>query len=175
MKRLLPLALAIAATVITQPIINAHEIVIIENSPTSLTATFDGSSIISITQNIPDQWVITFPAAHFVNITNSGFGVNWVEPENFGLVNNVISNLQRLSDLFITSDTTAPGGPVLVNGTTFDNVGFGSDFQPINLTFFDNAATAEGAVPDTGSTVGLLFLSLAGLLGATRVRSLTLV
>ena len=71
--------------------------------------------------------------------------------------------------LQIFSDNVIGAGPVVVNGTTVDNVGFdGNNGLPINMTFFDNAATAEGAVPDTGSTVGLLTLSLAALLGATR-------
>ena len=70
----------------------------------------------------------------------------------------------------------SPFGPTPVpNGTTVENLGTDtSNGGPINVTFFDNATTAEQSVPDTGSTFGLLVLSLTGLLGVSRLRSLRL-
>jgi hypothetical protein len=44
---------------------------------------------------------------------------------------------------------------------------------PIEVSFHD-AATFEPAVPDNGSTFGLLALASAGLFGASRFRSLRL-
>jgi hypothetical protein len=153
--------------------LNANSLVLTENSSTSLTATYttpSGSTSFTgdLFQGCVDCWVVNIPPAFF-----AVFDINWAEPENPIFFNVVTSLSIGISTLIVASDTFTPGVTGIPNGTTVENVGFDvNNGLPINLTFFDNAATAEGVVPDTGSTVGLLFLSLAGLFGAARVRSL---
>ena len=61
------------------------------------------------------------------------------------------------SDITFGSITGQP------NGFTFVNVGLDTtDGVPFDVTFNDNGDTARG-VPDTGTTVSLLGLSLMGL------------
>ena len=50
---------------------------------------------------------------------------------------------------------------------TITNAGTGPSGGALDLVVSD---TAGATVPDTGSTLGLLFLSLLALLGATRLR-----
>ena len=60
--------------------------------------------------------------------------------------------------------------PLLANGATVPNVGTdGNDLRPVSMTFIDNAGAAEA--PETGSPLGLLFLSLVALLGVTRLQA----
>lgn len=169
--------IAIATALVTQPTCaslidsaNANEIVLTETSPTSLTATYtlaDGSAE-AVTDDflLNDTWHIFFPASVEFTIAF----VQWAEPESTITVNQLVSFFT--SDIIIFSDFSSSLSGSVPNGTTVDNVAIDlGNGLPVNATFFDNAATAEGAaVPDGGSTFGLLFLSLVGLLGATHLR-----
>jgi hypothetical protein len=169
------LAIAIAAALVTHPVCAdgiVNNLVITENSPTSLTVTYNGSTSGTPNNFVPDGWGLNFPFSVSFPI---GVSTEWFEPENSGMVND-FTGATHLAEVLSDVPPIFPFGPPAVpNGTTVDNVGTDtSNGGTINVTFFDNAATAEQRVPDTGSTFGLLFLSLTGLLGATRLRSLHL-
>ncbi len=167
------LGIAIAAALVTQPMraTAVNNIVITENSSTSLSATYDGSTTgVTVTFLGPDIWNVTFPST----VTFSQFGgVNWTEPENSSLGNEVTFSTRLTNELNVLSDFTPAGAVTTGNGTTLNNVGTDSaNGGSISATFIDNGDVA--AAPDTGSTLGLLSLSLVALLGATRLRFLQL-
>lgn len=166
------LGIAVIAALVTQPTLASvadNSLVITENSPTSLTATYtlaNGSTeavIISL-QNVPEEWRISVPSAGFKDFFN---GINWVEPEP-GLHNKLQSHSANVLDF--QSDVSGMFG--LSNGATETSLGTDTgNGLPISITVFDNAAAAEGhGVPDSGSTFGLLFLSFAALFGAVHFR-----
>jgi hypothetical protein len=168
--------IAIAAALVT-PCANGivNDLVITENSSTSLTVTYNGStSGITINNFSPDGWAFRLQFPLSVSFAEFITPV-WFEPENstranFALLADNSFFVEFLSDLpFSQSDNPVP------NGTTVENVGTDNiNGGTINMTLFDNAATAEQSVPDTGSTFSLLLLSLTGLLGVSRLRSLPL-
>jgi len=171
---LIPLGIAIVAALLSQPVGASviNNIVLTENSSTSLTATYNGStSGVTVTFNGPDTWIVTFPAT----VTFSLFGgVNWLEPGSSSLGNEVTFFTAPFSnELSIISDSDLIGATTTGTGTTITNVGTDSSNQAsISATFIDNGDVA--AAPDTGSTLGLLVLSVVALLGATRLRFLQL-
>ena len=172
---LVALAIAIAAAVVPQPVsagvINtafAHQLVFTENPAGSrLTVTFDGSSSgITVTQVTTDRWNVILP----VTATPPG-AAQWIEPENSSLVN--IPEEVATDTYLVRSDVSPQSFSTPVpNGTPTSFGNDPSDGVPIIATFHDNAAPTE--VPDTGSTVALLLLSLIALLCATRLRSVRL-
>jgi hypothetical protein len=171
-KIILSLAIAITAALAAQPtsaISTADQVIFTENSSTSLTVTLNGNDITAtaVSNTGPDAWTVTLPST----VSFDGGLINWLEPDNSNLANEV--SFVPGFGLTVNSDF-----PVLPPGSGFsynndgDNILNGATF----FMFKDNAATAEtSAVPDTGSTFGLLFLSLIALLGASRLRSLRLV
>jgi hypothetical protein len=157
-------AVAIAAAWVTQPVFGGtapaptHQIDITENSPISLSATYDGSPVTVLNTN-PDQWTVTFPTT----VSFVGGPVEWAEPENSNLAN-VVTFSPATFTLTVFSDLGdhVNGFIPLPNGSTVNNVGTDSiNGVSVSATFNDNAATAE--VPDTGTTFSLFGLSLAGL------------
>jgi hypothetical protein len=179
--RLLALAIAITAAVVTQPASAiTHQLVITENSSTSLSATIDGNSL-EVEGHIeslgPNKWLIEDDFVMF-NVPIQSF--SWVELENSSLGNAVSFGEDEfgfpvINAAFIVSDVSTNFTPK-ANGATVNNVGLYevSIFlsEPLSATFIDNSDVA--AAPDAGSTFGLLFLSLIALLGASRLRSLRL-
>jgi VPDSG-CTERM motif len=160
-SRLALLVIAITAAFVTQPVFGIpmdHQLVFTENSSTSLTVTFDGStSGITVTELGPDRWTIALP-----------FGIaglhqaQWVEPENSNAVNFVQdTGLSGNGFFHVFSGTTKASLPLTVNGMS---VPFGTDASDgiaIAATFNDTGDVE--AVPDTGTTGSLLGLSLTGL------------
>jgi hypothetical protein len=150
---------------VVQPIYaqSADSIVITENSSTSLTVTFDGStSGVNIFQSTPDQWRVIVPIPVLFGFFEGTPA--WVEPENSALAN-VIDFFPKTNELIVFSDLNSSGFAVLADETT--RVGVRS--LSVSVTFDDDAADAR-TVPETGSTLTLLFLSLIVLLGATGFR-----
>lgn len=171
----LVLALAIAAVLVAQPVRAVsivNNIVLTENSSTSLSATYDGSTTgVTVTFLGPDQWSVTFPST----VTFSQFGgVNWLEPGSSTLGNEVtFFTSSPTNELSVTSDFALAGSTTTGNGTTLNNVGTDSaNGGSISATLNDNGDVAT--VPETGSTFGLLSLSVIALLGATQLRFLKL-
>jgi hypothetical protein len=119
----------------------------------------------------PDRWTITFAATIQFNVfTLNGF------VESDGTHVNIIDTETAAGGfgtnrLFVLSDVR--GGSFIPDGTTIQQGGLDSGNEVfLNITFHD--AATESGVPETGSTFGLLFLALMGLLGATRFCSLRL-
>jgi hypothetical protein len=168
-------AVLVSPSALAQPAPTPHQIVLTENSSTSLTATYDGSTTgVTVTFDGTflgaDFWHVTFPSTVTFSIHPIG-GVNWIEPENSSLVNEVEFPTAPFNDLVVSSDFTEPPGLTSVaDESTVNNVGTdSSDGASISVTFDDDGDVAT--VPDTGSTFVLLALALIALSGAATLRS----
>ena len=163
---LTPLAVAIAVLLL-QPAGAApitHDLVLTENSSTSLTASYDGSTVgVSVIFISGDHWGVTvgFP------VTFSG-SPQWTEPDDPSAFN--VITLSGIANQFIVnSDFFSNSTTPLADGATF--TGFGIDARDgasISVTFHDHGDVAT--VPETGSTISLLSLALTTLVGANRLR-----
>ena len=164
---LVSLGIAIAAALVTQPVraIPIQTLVITETSSTSLTALLNGTSFLNVFPNpsATDDWTITLAGVGNTHGLTS-FTTAWVEPDSAGFVNIVTA---FLGELTVTSEILHDTG--LANGAT-DKTDFTLDGVELDVTFNDKGDVA--AAPDTGSTFGLLSLSVVALLGATRLRFL---
>lgn len=168
---LVPLAIAIAAALVMQPmraIAIQQTLVITENNSTStgLTATLttsSGTTSLTVTQPFSaDNWLIALP----------GIGGDlqlWNEPEA-GFFN-LVEAQGVANRIAVASDSSISGVPSIADDTT-DMTTFTLNGGSLWVTFDDDGDVA--AVPDTGSTLGLLSLSVVALLGATRLRFLQL-
>lgn len=170
LSTLAPLGIAAAAAL--SPAYANSNLNITEISSTSLSATYDGStSGVTVTPGaVADTWTVTVSSVMFRQ-----FGVNWLEPEHSRLENFVVDAVGiNPHVLDINSDSTAGSSlNSFPNGTRL--IGLGRDTVTgagVNITFFDSRDVTH--VPDTGSTFGLLFVSLIALLSATRLRSVRL-
>ena len=95
--------------------------------------------------------------------------LQWTEPENSNLANQVSFGSEITRGGFVVSDQSILNQfPLNADGTSIE---VGTDGGvPVFATFHDNAAGSETA-PDTGSTMGLLLLALTAVFGASRLRS----
>lgn len=176
LSALLALAIVLAQPVFATPMLN--ELVITENSPTDLSATYNGASL-SVTPVVPgahDFWFISPPSGvifnfelipPFATVRLLGF----IEPENSAL-GNVLSVDDEGRLLLISDEPLAPlvgdSLKLVSDGTTVGPMGFDHNNRiPIELTYHDNAGSSEQA-PDNGSTFTLLGAALIALLCATR-------
>lgn len=159
LKLILTTATVLAGAILTCGIAQATAIanlVITENSSTSLTATLTGTTAtVTVTAagnpNL-EQWVLTFSGP----VTG---GTEWVEPGNPNSVNLVNPIAGFPEQLLVNSDvtvTTSAGG--MTDGAK-DTTDFKLNGGEMDVTFNDNG----DAVPDATSTLPLLSLSLAGL------------
>jgi len=177
---LVSLGIAIAAALLIQPAVATvmDTIQMTENSPTSLSVTLNGLTTgITVQNTSADHWTITFPTNivfHELQALQTIGGVGWIEPEN-SANGNIVTSPSGNNQLFVVSDALGhplnfPDGAQVSLGTDNSN-----PLSPVTVAgvFTDMAATAETA-PDTGSTFGLLSLSVVALLGATRLRFLQL-
>ena len=163
LKILPALMVAITAALVTQPVraIVINSIVITENSSTSLTVTYNGStSGITITFIESEEWVVFLPFA-----ITGGTAANWTEPEDSSLFNYAEFIGGSRNRLIVHSDAALFGFPhefpLGANGTPVD---FGinlSDNVAVQAVFNDNGDVAK--TPDTGTTLSLFGLSLMGL------------
>ena len=147
-----------------------HSLVLTETSstPTSPTSpgldvTYDGLTTgVSVNFISGDHWGVT--------VSNTTFTGNpqWTEPEDPSAFN-VITLLANPGQFIVNSDYLDNGTVPLTNNSTFSNFGTDTnDGGSISITFRDRGDAA--AVPDTGSTFALLFLSATALFGATRFK-----
>jgi hypothetical protein len=169
MKNILVLVLAIAGALVIQPASAGaiHSFVITENSPTSLTITFDGSPLAVTLHNL-DSWTFLLPAGFLANDT--GGLLQWTEPENSNLANLVSFGSETTRGGFVVSDNSILNQFPLFGNDASVEVGTDGGVS-VFATFHDKAAGSETTAPDTGSTLGLLFLALTGVFGASRLRS----
>jgi hypothetical protein len=141
-----------------------HSLVLTETSSTTLTATYDGSAlVVDVNYISTDHWGVTvgFP------VTFSG-SPQWTEPDNSSFVN-VLTTFGN-NQLIVNSDFFPNSTVPLADESTLANFGTDTrDGAPISVTFDDDGDIAT--VPDAGSTLALLSLSLTTLFGASRFRS----
>ena len=172
---LVALAMAVTAALGTHSAnaIAIYDLVLTENSSSSLTYTYNGPSTFSVTNTSPDHWTIQITSMGSFNT----FEQDWAEPEDptQAFVNVVSHSTQTNPDMFFVSSDlniifdSNGATPVAPNDTP---VSIGTDGgHPVQLTFNDLAAISEAAgVPETGFTLGLFAFSLMALLGLTRLR-----
>jgi VPDSG-CTERM motif len=151
-----------AALVTTQPVFGGlivNQLVMTETSSTSLSATYNNAAL-TVVNTGPDLWTLTLPTTF---TANGIVPLGWVEPENANNFN-VLSLIPGVADstLSVASDVSGFSGIVTSNGSSIA-IGHDPNGALIQASFFDNAATSEAAVPDTGTTFSLFGLSLAGL------------
>jgi len=175
MKIILLLAIAIGAALVTQPvraIAIQQTLVITENSSTSLTwtlTTSSGTTSMTVTNSAAgaDHWIIALTGVSFPATPNQ----SWTEPGLAGFLNVVSAPLPFQPDQVTVVSDFSSVSPGMANGAT-DMTDFLLNGGSLWVTFNDRGDTAT--VPDTGSTFGLLSLSVVALLGATRLRFLQL-
>jgi hypothetical protein len=170
--------LGIAMVLVAQPVCAApiNDIVITENSPTSLAVTYNGSaSGITVTTHSRDSWKVTFPSQVVVSLPR--VATAWAEPENFlppTFPANIFSGAYfgPHSALIVSEvDSEFFIGTIHPDGTTVPNVGSDStNGGPISVTFFDKAEEPE-TTADAGSTLCLFFVSVIVLLAGVGFRS----
>ncbi len=119
-KIVLSLAVGITAALVSQPVfagVIEHQLVLTENSSTSLTATYDGSTTgVTVTFLSRDTWLVLFPQVSFGHSFPA-----WNEPENSGLLN-LILLFAAENHLTLHSDFSAPDFTGAKDGTTFHNI-----------------------------------------------------
>jgi hypothetical protein len=173
LSTLASLGVAIAAVLVLQPISAVavtNSLVITENSSTSLTVTYNGStSGVTVLFDGPDLWdVILPPTVEFVFTFVGTWGPETENANN----SNAVAFRSPLNVFSVFSDQ--PGSADFPNGTPV-NIGGAidlSNFGEIRATFVDNGDIARAA--DTGSPFAMLAVSLTALFGASRLRSLRL-
>lgn len=175
-RGLLPLVVIAFAVLVTKSAVAqvANTLTLEETSSATLTATyspapgFPTSTTFTVTPGAaPDNWFVSSP-----NLQLTTTGNTWIEPDNPFSYNRLAipPNASAPNILSVTSDVIGQGN--LADESAFAvGIDLGNG-QPINVVFDDDAATAEA--PDTGSTLGLFFLSLTALFGASRFRSVHL-
>jgi hypothetical protein len=146
-----------------------HTLDITENSSTSLTVIFDSTNVTAsvVALNSPDQWTLTFdPSIQF-----GAFNNFWFEPVDPTAHNAVGTDPNAFNVLLVFSDLQSISGGEVPDGTPQQqNINVNGKQGLVSITFHDNGDAAVG-VPESGSTLALFFLSLAALLGASRLRS----
>ena len=142
-----------------QPI--EYVLTLTENSSTDLQLTYtNGNFNWQVTFNSADNWTVS--ADPESNITLNPFTYFFAEE---GGTFNKVSHYGENLDMSVLSDFVQVG--VYSGISTI----IGSDGgTPIRLVFNDLAAASEHGVPDRGSTLALLGLSLAGFIGLRRFR-----
>ena len=168
---LVSLAIAIGAALVTQPVraTAIQTLLITENSSTDLSAVLNGTTNLTVTPGFAaDTWTIALMgisgSAGAGGLNSSG---NWFEPDAAGFINRVSFDSNVPNKLFVLSDF----GPGFTNGlanNTADTTDFFLNGSLLSVTFNDLGDVATA--PDTGSTLGLLSLSVVALFGATRLR-----
>src|SRR5438876_4128059 len=103
---LVPLAIAIAAALVTQPVraTAISTLVITENSSTSLTALLNGTTSLNVTPGAnAETWFITLAGfgGPFPGLGGQQF---WAEPDAAGEVNLVQTSTNTLGQIFVQSD-----------------------------------------------------------------------
>jgi hypothetical protein len=179
MKTLILAVVIVAAVAVSSAnaVPTPFTITLTEISSTNLTATYDGTGgngVFSVVNNNPDVWTVTFSSA---TLSLSPFVFDWTEPENSQEVNEVSHGIAfgNSNNLYVTSDESLMeyGGDASTLNNDNTPVLVGTDgIHPVFLTFHDVAGASENgtSVPDRGSTLGLLALSVAGLAGLSRFR-----
>ena len=155
-----------------------HNMLITENSDTSLTVSWDGSAITpTLVGN--DHWTITVPVLIHLGSGEGSFGAPdgaaIAEPGagSLGPWNNVFTSttlsVPYVDLVDVTSDSaTTSAFATVISDNSPSSVGTDSNGEGINLTFHDVGDGTVPSAPDNGSTIALLLISLTALFGAGR-------
>jgi hypothetical protein len=153
-------------------VIGADYLVITENSPTSLSATWNGVALNPIVSIAPqDGWAFQLPIVNYLSKDDPIPTIDWADPDAPGSVNDVsftaFPNPDAPISAFVFSDRTAFGmGTIYSNGTMVDTLTVDSNGKELFVTFNDNSA-----VPETGTTwVEVAFLAALCFVHARRQR-----
>ena len=143
--------------------IPTHDIVLTENSSTDLSVTFDGSPVL-VSNTAQDQWIVTFPNTFIFG----GYTLFWEENPISPILGNIV-NASGTNELEVFSDFPTGRDPAgEPNGSTQSRPAFDSG-NPVTVNFtFNDLGDGPSTVPDTGSTLGLLFVPVVALLAARR-------
>jgi hypothetical protein len=151
-----------------------NSIVLNENSSTSLIVKYNGSTsgvTVDFLGHTPvgEGWKVTFPSTvSFTSVDDTGVAVLWLEPEDSSQVNVGFFHPSSNVAFFFSEHPINTNPTPVPNGTTVTGIGTDtSNGESISARFNDNGDVARA--PDTGSTVGLLFLALIALLVAGRL------
>ena len=151
MKTKLLLIAALTATLATRTAFTGavHSFVFTDNSPTSLTVTYDGSPL-TVTFSNSDVWTFVLPVGFSFN--DVGFQ-QWTEPENSNLVNFVSFGTDITVGGLVESDHSVSNQfPINANGATVE---VGTDGGvPVFATL-----TTTPRAPRQSRTPALLFAS----------------
>jgi hypothetical protein len=167
---LVSLAIAITALLLNgSAYAVTHDIVMTENSSASLTVTFDATDITAtgVNNTGPDQWTVTFPLVGDFFESVPPFFLSWNEPGSTTVINNV-TPVSSSTKMLVMSDVSESAFTHAPDDTTLFAHTFVNDYH---ITFDDDGDAPIRSVPDTGSTLGLLFLSLMALFGINRFRA----
>ena len=164
MSNTLKILAAITAACVTNTVfgslITDHQLVITENSSTSLSVTYDGTALTVGSGGNPDSWFID--AVPNITLVNPGPNdrFEWLEPgSNDG---NFFRQNGAGGSFNASSDDLVQGSSPPNDGFTYVAAGMDtSDGVAIDVTFNDHGDTAR--VPDAGTTGSLFGLSLMGL------------
>ena len=128
--------------------------------------TFGGTLVVDVTTGTVSSADITFPGLADLNQLNlsQSFAGGWT----LSLSNSTTDSL------ILDFSTTNPNSLVGFNGGTIDGLSVISGTTHHPLFSILGGTIAPATVPDTGSTLGLLSLSVVALLGVTRLRFLQL-
>ena len=125
------------------------------------------TTALSVTPEFADQWLVDL-----TGISSTLRFQGWFEPDAADFINEVIVDPSFPDRLLVKSDQ-GPGFTTGLANDTTDTFFFFLNGGELDVTFND-LGDAAAPTPDTGSTLGLLSLSVVALLGATRFRSLRL-
>lgn len=161
--KLLPALMVAISALVAHPVFGGAiepTLTLTEVSKTQLNWAWDaagGGSSGSITAGSADEWLNTSISGPTLGAQAEGSN-SWTEPENAGFHNfvNVAFNQMTTTWIIVTVDSDVIGTGSLLDGMA-------SDFGGFQVKFFDNAASSETAVPDTGTTASLFALSITGL------------
>jgi hypothetical protein len=174
------LILALASTTSRAQTAPSKVLVFTEESSSVLTATVDGLSFGTVTFNSADHWIWTLPPDRPFTDSPVEPLVFWTEPEdpsrhNVVAIENFSGTVGSTGGFGIASDNDfLPGGTVpLANKSVaidaFTFVYVNGSTETFSVQFIDNRDT--GQVPDSGSSLGMLLLSAAGMFGVGRLRA----
>jgi hypothetical protein len=167
LSALLALAIVLAQPVFATPMLN--QLVITENSPTDLSATYNGVplTVTPLFPGVADAWFFSPPSGVIVDFRNippleTVHLLGFVEPDDPALANLVF--VDDDGRVHVSSDV--PFAPLLndfgdsfklvSDGTIVGPLGFDRNNRiPVELTLHDNAGSSE-SVPDNSSTFTLL-------------------
>ena len=159
------LALIVLAMTLISGVAKADTITTFDVSGTFTTpssGTFGGTLVVDVTNGTVSSVDITLAGHPDFNILTMSqpFSPDWLLDVNNSLA----------ETLALQFTTTTPSSLVGFNGGTIDGGAF--FLNTGEFLGFSGTIAPAATVPDTGSTLGLLSLSVVALLGATRLRFL---